>query len=254
MEMLVSNVLYAAVPILMVAAIALILGLSTLRRRKAPDGATARTFKTESLARITAVLTFVYGILFSLAALASVVVMISMATPGGSGASGLVLPVPPSADSLVPESVMPAFEIDGELVGFGYFSEVTISGAELGVGTSLLYFAPTVLIPLLHAIVAFTISALAIRVARQQGFAPELARSASIVGAAVIILVSLSQIMQGYGISLARYELLGDTELGSWIGPAPLDLTHVGVGAGLLLLAVLLHRGVQLERDNAGLV
>lgn len=243
------DLVFAAIPIALVTVAAAIYFLLARRRRMA--GHEGDPSRLRNVARVVAILAFTYGLLAAFAAFAAVVVTISTATSGGGG---LVLPVAASATTLVPETVLQPLEIAGQLIGFGYFSEVTITGTGLNAGAALLYYSPTVLTPVLHAIVAFGISSLATRIERQSGFAPELTRTAVIVGSSLIVIGSLSQLLHGIGTSLARVELLSGTELGQRVAPAPADFTHVAAGVGVLLVGALLHRGVRLERDTQGLV
>lgn len=208
-------------------------------------------------ARITGLLAFVYGLASSLAVFGALVVTISMSaqnSQGNQGGSALTLPLAPSSATAVPETLLPPLEIAGLPIGSGYFTELELTGAGLSVGAELMYFAPLVLTPLLHAIVAFGIASLAARIEKNEGFAPQLTRAAIVVGVSLIVLGSLSQALHFFGESLARHELLGGTELGGWVGPEPVDITHLAAGVAVLLSGVLLRRGVQLERDTKGLV
>ncbi|KQV25746.1 MULTISPECIES: hypothetical protein [unclassified Microcella] len=250
------NIAYAAIPLV---ALAVIIVTVTIRRRRIraaiaaaggePSGAPA--------ARVIGMLAFIYGLGASFAAFIGLVVTISMTTSrvqGAPGSSALTLPVPISPASVIPESVLRPPVFDGQLIGSGYFTEISIPGAGLSLGTELLYVAPMLLAPVLHAIVAFGIASLASRIEKNEGFAPELARTATVVGVSLVAIGSASQVLHGYGVSLARHELLAGTELGGWIGPGPLDVTHIAAGVGVLLVGVLLRRGVRLERETAGLV
>jgi hypothetical protein len=210
-----------------------------------------------SAARVIGLLAFVYGLASCLAVFGALVVTISMATQnsqGGQGGSALALPVAPSSATAVPEALLPPLEIAGLQIGSGYFTQLELTGAGLSVGVELMYFAPLVLTPLLHAIVAFGIGSLASRIEKSEGFAPHLTRAAIVVGISLIVLGSLSQALRFFGESLARHELFGSTELGGWVAPGPADITHLAAGVAVLLLGVLLRRGVQLERDTKGLV
>jgi hypothetical protein len=210
-----------------------------------------------SAARVIGLLAFVYGLASSFAVFGALVVTISMATQnsqGGQGGGALTLPVAPSSATAIPEALLPPLEIAGLPIGSGYFTQLELTGAGLSLGTELMYFAPLVLTPLLHAIVAFGIASLATRIEKNEGFAPQLTRAAIIVGVSLIVIGSLSQALHFFGESLARHELFGSTELGGWVAPGPADITHLAAGLAVLLLGVLMQRGVQLERDTDGLV
>lgn len=254
MSILFWNVLFAALPIVAISVIGLVLFVVARRRRAVAQSGGVEISRTGELARVVAILAFIYGLAAAFAAFMAAVVTISTSAQAGPGVNALTLPVSASPTTAIPDAVLPPVELGGELLSYGHFSEIAITGFGLSPGTALLYFAPLFLTPLLHAIVAFGISSLATRIERNEGFAPQLAKSAVVVGVSLIVIGSLSQAMQFSGTSLARYELLGGSELGGWIGPGPVDLTHVAAGVGVLLVAVLLRRGVQLERDTKGLV
>ena len=253
MEFLLSSVVLAALPIVVIAIVGLVLFIFGRRQAiAAADGTKPST--TGAIARVIAILAFVYGLLAVFAAFVATVVSVSATTQGGRSPDPVTLPVPVSVATEIPESVLPPFEIGAQAFVIASFSEVSIPGAILSPGTAILYFAPLFLTPVLHAIVAFGISSLATRIERNEGFAPQLTKSAIIVGTSLIVIGSLSQAMQLVGTNLARNELLGGTELDGFVGAGPLDLTHVAAGVGVLLVAVLLRRGTQLQRDTAGLV
>ncbi|MDX2026041.1 hypothetical protein [Microcella sp.] len=254
MEILLWNVLFAALPIIAVGVVAVALFVIDRRRRVTAQSGEEERTQTSELARVVAILAFLYGLAAAIGAFMAAVVTISTGARGGAGVNSMTLPVPASSTTAIPDTVLPPVELGGELLSFGHFSEIAITGFGLSPGTALLYFAPAFLTPLMHAIVAFGISSLATRIERNEGFAPQLAKTAAVVGVSLIVIGSLSQAMQFYGTSLARYELLGGTDLGGWVGPEPVDLTHVAAGVGVLLVAVLLRRGVQLEHDTKGLV
>lgn len=251
MDFLLPNLLYSGIPILLAVAVAATV-FALARRRRAACGDGPDSSGTRRAARVAAIVAFVYGLSASLAAVVGVVVTGSMAAQGGNGA--LTLPLDGSPTTLVPESVLPPFDVGGELVGYAYFSGVTLTGTGLSPGVVIMFYAPMFLTPLLHAIIAFGISSLATRIERQEGFAPQLTRTAVIVGASLIVIGSLSQFLHGYGTGLARFELLGGTPLEGWVSPGPVDMTHLAAGIGLLLLGVLLRHGAQLQRDTKGLV
>lgn len=254
--LLLWNIAYAAIPL--VALVVIVVAVAIRRRRTAAAiAAGSGEPPAAPAARLIGTLAFIYGLGASFAAVGALIVTISMTTQSiqsGTGGGELALPVAASDATLIPDSSLPPLEIAGQLIGYGYFSEITVTGAGLSLGTELMFFAPGVLTPLLHAIVAFGIASLASRIEKNEGFAPELARTATVVGISLIVIGSVSHVLHGYGVSLARYELLGGTELGGWIAPGPLEFTHVAAGVGVLLVGVLLRRGVRLERETAGLV
>ncbi|MFN4001651.1 hypothetical protein [Microcella sp.] len=253
MSILLWNVLFAALPIIAIGIVGVVLFVIARRHRAAPEG--EKLSRMGDVARVVAILAFVYGLAAAFATFMSAVAIISTTAQQGSANPNPVrLPVPLSPATEIPASVLPPVDFGAQSFAIASFSEISIPGPALSPGTALLYFAPLFLTPLLHAIVAFGISSLATRIERNEGFAPQLAKSAVVVGVSLIVIGSLSQAMQVYGTSLARYELLGGSDLGGWIGPGPIDLTHVAAGVGVLLVAVLLRRGVQLERDTRGLV
>ncbi len=254
MNVVIWNVLFGAIPLILVIVIGVVLFVIARRRGAESAVGEGQPSRTAGIARVVAVLAFVYGLAAAFASLMTAVVVFSSAAQGSQGGNAVTLPVPASATTAIPDSVLPPFDVGGELVSYGHFSEVSITGFGMSSGTALLFFAPMILTPLLHAIVAFGIASLATRIERNEGFAPQLATSAVVVGISLIVIGSLSQVLETYGTSLARHEILGGTELGGWIGPGPIDLTHVAAGAGILLVAVLLKRGALLQNDTKGLV
>lgn len=254
MSILLWNVLFAALPIIAIGVVGVVLFAIARRRRAVAQSTGVEVTRTGEIARVIAILAFLYGLAAAFAAFMAAVVTISTSAQASLGVNALTLPVPASPTTAIPATVLPPVELGGELLSYGHFSEIAITGFGLSPGTALLYFAPLFLTPLLHAIVAFGIASLATRIEHNEGFAPQVAKTAVVVGVSLIVIGSLSQAMQVYGTSLARYELLGGTDLGGWIGPGPVDLTHVAAGVGVLLVAVLLRRGVRLESDTKGLV
>lgn len=254
--LLLWNIAYAAIPLLGAAVIVAAV-IDRRRRTRVAIAAAGGELDRAPAARAIGTLAFIYGIGASFAAFIGLVVTVSMTTSrvqGAPGFSQVTLPLATSPAAVIPESVLRPLEIDGQLSGSGYFTEISIPGAGLSLGAELLYVAPMLLAPVLHAIIAFGIASLASRIERNEGFAPQLTRTATVVGVSLIVIGSLSQVLHGYGVSLARFELLGGSELAGWIGPGPLEFTHIAAGVGVLLVGVLLRRGVRLERETAGLV
>lgn len=254
MNLLLWNVLFAAIPLILVIVIGVALFVIARRRPAESTGGEGQPSRTAGIARVVAVVAFVYGVAAAVGSLMAAVVVVSSAAQGSHGGNAVTLPVPASTATAIPDSVLPPFDLGGELVSYGHFSEVSITGFGMSSATALLVFAPMILTPLLHAIVAFGIASLAKRIELNEGFAPQLAKTAVVVGTSLIVIGSLSQVLETYGTILARHEILGGSELGGWIGPGPVDLTHVAAGAGILLVAVLLKRGEQLQNDTKGLV
>lgn len=213
----------------------------------------ART-RSHSLAKMVAIVAFVYGLLAVFGAFGGAVFIIGMTTSEAGGGPAVVLPVAASATTLLPSTVFPPADVAGELISLGYFNQVEVTGIGLSVGATLAYFSYLLLTPVLHAIVAFGLSSMATRIERNDGFAPQLARTAVVVGVSLIVIGSLTQLLTDYGTSLARFELFEGTDLARWTGPSSFDFTHIAAGVGILLVSVLLRRGRQLERDTEGMV
>lgn len=221
------------------------------RRRAAGSAAPGRP--TAGLVRLVAALALGYGLAASFVTLIMAGVLLSSATQSAGG-SAVQLAVGPSEATRIPADLLPA-TVGDPLDPAGYFTQIEFSGTGLSVGAELAYFAPRVLIPLLHAIVAFGLAALARRVAEIGGsFAPELPRPSGGVGWSLIVIGSASQLLGSYGASLARFELLGGTPLGTGFFGDGFDITPVAAGIAVLLVGVLVRRGAALQRDTAGLV
>lgn len=210
--------------------------------------------RSHSLAKVVAIVAFVYGLLAVFGAFGGAVFIIGMTTAEAGGGPAVVLPVAASATTLLPETVFPPVDVASEPISLGYFNQVEVTGIGLSVGATLAYFSYLLLTPVLHAIVAFGLSSMATRIERNDGFAPQLARTAVVVGISLIVIGSLTQLLTDYGTSLARFELFEGTDLALWTGPSSFDFTPIAAGVGILLVSVLLRRGRQLERDTEGLV
>ncbi len=252
--LLLGNLAFAALPLIVCGVIAVVLVLRARRRTAALVAAGGAPGPGAGAARVIGVLAFVYGLLSSFAVFGALVVTISMtvqSVQGGEGGSAMTLRIPAGPDTAIPDALLPATN-DG--LDIGYFSEISFTAVGISPGAQLLFFAPVVLTPLLHAIVAFGIASLASRIEKNEGFAPQLTRTAVVVGSALIVIGTLSQALRSVGEGLARNELLGSTPLEGFIAPEPFDLTPIAAGIAVLLVGMLMRRGERLQRDTAGLV
>lgn len=202
--------------------------------------------------RLVTRLALSYALLAIIAAVGATAITIS--TVSASGGGEIVFPVADSEASQIPESLAPTVDVDGVVSSHGYFSEATVSGESISPLAATFYFAPRTLTPILHAVVAFGIFALGRRIERNDGFSPQLSRIAYAVGISLMTLAPLTTFIGEYGVSLARFELVGDTDLALWTDPPVFDLTPIAAGVGIILIGILLRRGTALQRDTEGLV
>lgn len=172
-------------------------------------------------------------------------IIVSASVTGGGNA--ISLPVSANGASVAPELSVG--------LGDAHFTMVEFTENGLSTGAALLYFAPRVLVPLLHAIVAASVARFALGARKERPFAASLAQSITTIALSVAIVGSLSQLFHNYGISLARHELLAGTDLASgWLTPPSFDWTPILAGLGLLAIVSVLRVGERMQRDTEGLV
>lgn len=217
----------------------------------AVDGYTLKPGSRRAVRLVTRLALF-YALLAIAAAVGAIAITFSTVSTSGGGE--IVFPVANSEASQIPESLAPPLEVDGETTSRGYFSEASVSGEGISPLAATLYLAPRTLTPILHAIVAFGIFALGRRIEQNDGFSPQLSRTAYVVGIALITLGPAIQLVGSYGTALARSELFGGTALAQDAIPSLTDITPIAAGVGIILVGVLLRRGTALQRDTDGLV
>lgn len=136
-----------------------------------------------------------------------------------------------------------------------HFTMVEFTGIGLSPAAALLYFAPRVLVPLTHVIVALAIARFAAGARAERPFSDNLSRSITVIAWSVAILGTLSQLFFSYGTSIASHELLSDTGLATgWIASPPFDWTPVLVGLALLAVVIVLRSAERMQRDTEGLI
>jgi hypothetical protein len=136
-----------------------------------------------------------------------------------------------------------------------HFTMVEFTGIGLSPAASLFYFAPRLLVPLTHVIVAIAIARFAAGARAERPFGDNLSRSITVIAWSVAILGTLSQLFFSYGTSIASHELLRGTGLGTgWTASPPFDWTPVLVGLALLAVVVVLRSAERMQRDTDGLI
>lgn len=217
----------------------------------AVDGFTLGPGSRRAVKLVTRLALF-YALLAIAAAVGATALTISTVSMSGGGE--IVFPVANSEASQIPESLAPPLEVDEGTMSRGYLSEASVSGEGISQLAAIFYFAPRTLTPILHAIVAFGIFALGRRIERNDGFSPQLSRIAYAMGISLMTLAPLTTFIGEYGVSLARFELFGGTDLALWTGGQQVDITPFAAGIGIILVGILLQRGTALQRDTEGLV
>lgn len=178
--------------------------------------------------------------------------LVSRARGEGIDIGTVRLPVAETAISELPATAVPG--LSEYPLGAGFFSEVTLWAPPISNGTAALYFAPAIITPLLHLIVAIGIATLAECLDRGAPFVPRLGRVATVTGWSLVVLGTASDLLQRIGIDRASREVLADGSLGAVFGISGLDLTSAVAGFAVLLMGSLVQRGLALQRDTAGLV
>ena len=189
---------------------------------------------------------FIYAVgSFTLAAF-MIYVVLSTAISGGYPA--ITLPVGGPATQFD----LPGIAADDSTA---HFTEIEFTASRLSFGASILYYAPRALAPLAHGIIAIAIMVLVGQVRAGAPFGRGVVRGLVVSAITIAVVGSLNQILFGYGVSLARWELLRDTELfGGYISPAAFDFAPIFIGLALAVVARVFTVGSQLQRDTAGLV
>jgi len=207
------------------------------------DRAERRDSRTLLMMRGGAV--FYAGCSFALAAF-MIYTVLSAAVSGGG--SAITLPVGGPATQFDLPGMAPSYSD-------AHFTEIEFTASRLSFGASILYYAPRALTPLAHGIVAIAIMVLVGQVRAGAPFGRGVVRGLVVSAVTIAVIGSLNQILFGYGVSLARWELLGDTELvGGYISPTAFDFAPIFIGLALAVIARVFTVGSQLQRDTAGLV
>ncbi len=187
-----------------------------------------------------------YAVLAGAQAALFTFVLVNSTSSGGG--SALSLPVGNGPATIAAELSVPPYDV-------AHFTMVEFTATGLSTGATLLYFAPRALIPLIHLIVAFSIARFAAGARAERPFTDNLARSISVIAWSVALLGTLSQLCFSYGTSVARHELLADTDLyGGWLAQPGFDWTPLLVGLALGAVVIVLRAGERMQRDTVGLV
>lgn len=166
----------------------------------------------------------------------------------------VTLPIASSDTAELPDGFVPARVIDGFEFAAGYISDVSLVAPPISNDAAILYFAPVVIAPILHLVVAVGIGMLAASIDRRSAFAPGLVRVATGVGLSLLLLGLAGEVMGAIGIDRAAAEVFADSPLSATSGFGEMDLSVVVAGFAVLLVGALARRGLALQRDTEGLV
>jgi len=181
-------------------------------------------------------------------ALAAVMIYIVISAAVSGGGSAITLPVGGPATQFDLPGMVPPFS-DAQ------FTEIEFTASRLSFGASILYYAPRALTPLAHGIVAIAIMVLVGQVRAGAPFGRGVVRGLVVSALTIAVIGSLNQILFGYGVSLARWELLGETGLlGGYIPTTTFDFAPIFIGFALAVVARVFTVGSQLQHETAGLV
>lgn len=205
---------------------------------------TAKTARSTRYLKFVEGAALVYGAVAGGFTLLFTFVILSSTFSSGGG-SAIALPVGSS----------PATLADALGAETARFTMVEFTATGLSVGGSLLYYSPRVLLPLIHMIIAFSIARFAAGARKERPFTDNLTRSITVIAWSVAVLGTLSQLFFNYGTSIARHELLRDTDLyAGWLASANFDWTPLLVGLALGAVATVLRAAERMQRDTEGLV
>lgn len=187
------------------------------------------------------------GVVVGALAITVAVLAILPATHGGPIAMTLLTeaPLPDARVTGIPES---------ERESPGTFSSATVAVGGLSLPVQVLAVADTALGALMVAMVAACGSLLAWRLLRGRPFRKNLSLTIVWAGALLLIGGIVQQGVRLFGALLAAHELNGDSSDPFWPAAAPLDLSAVGIGLVLLLVALVLEIGERLQHETDGLV
>jgi len=187
--------------------------------------------------------------LYAIGSFAVAAFMLFVVLSSGLGGGGSAITLPVGAGPATQVSVF------NPAVPDGYFTEVEFTAEELSLGASLLFYAPRVLTPLAQGVVALAVFVLAGSVRRGQPFAGPVIRGIATSAVTIAIVGSANQLFTSFGVSLARWELLSDTQLfGGYVTAPAFDWTPVIIGLTLGIIAGVFRAGAKLEHDSDGLV
>lgn len=167
----------------------------------------------------------------------------------GGVAPATSLPVGSSEATEVP-SLFTSAEIND-----ARFTEVAFSAWDPSPTASLLYYAPRVLLPLAHGLIAFAIHELARAASSSRPFGRSARQALTLSGVTIAVIGTAAQVLYGFGVDLARYELLGETDLyGRGVTSAPFDWSPLFTKLAIYVVAVIFAAGQRFQKEADGLI
>lgn len=207
-----------------------------------PTGLSRQSERVLNLIQIAA------GFYFGVAALV-VAYMIFWMVLVVNGAPAISLPIGRSSVTEVPSLALPP-GIDG-----AHFTEASISARDLSTTASLLYYAPGVLLPMAHSLIAFAIHKLALSAASARPFGRSARRALTLSGVTIAVIGTATQLLHGFGVDLARHELLSDSQLYTGSAPStPFDWSPLFIGLAIYVVAVIFSTGERFQKETDGLI
>ena len=179
------------------------------------------------------------------AALVSVFMLVVLLNSAfGGGAPGITLPVGASGGTAVP-----ALQTGTEIAD-AHFTEVVFSAWGLSPLAALLYYAPNVLVPVAHALIAWSVYKLAVAAGTPRPFGPPARRALVLCAVTSAVMGTVIQLLHGLGTSLARSELLAGTDLSSGVVPAaPFNWSPLFIGLAILILVLIFNAGEKFQKE-----
>lgn len=106
-----------------------------------------------------------------------------------------------------------------------------------------------------HALIALAIYKLAVSAATPRPFGRSARQALTLCAVTIAVIGTATQLLQGFGTSLARSELLRDTELyGGSDYPTPFDWTPLFIGVAIGILVLVFDAGERFQEESDGLV
>lgn len=189
----------------------------------------------------------VYGYVAS--ALTAIMLFYVISSAVGFGMPAIELPLPANDATLAPGLAVDPTTPDA------HFTSVEFTAQGLSTAVNLIFYSPPVLMLIAHAVVAFSVAVLTGTVRSSTPFAPAATRAVVITGITIGVAGSLCQILTNVGTSLARAELLRDTDFYSgYVYTPTFDFSFLLIGAALVVIGSVFRLGQRLQRDTEGLV
>lgn len=167
----------------------------------------------------------------------------------GGGAPAISLPVGASEATEVPSLQ------SGMKIADAHFTELVFSAWGLSPMAALLYYAPGILLPLGHALIALAIYKLAVSAGSPRPFGRSARRALTLCAVTIAAIGTATQLLHGLGTSLARSELLRDTEFyAGRVMPTPFDWSPIFIGLAVGILVLVFNAGERFQEETDGLV